>query len=172
MPLSRALDFAVFSGFLSKLLSKLFQKWVLPWSLCFCCCLNEILSVLGSTLCTMKSRIANTLCHSNCCCVMSSACLRYCAWVLNQGSSITWKSTVASCFKHCVLVSTDWRVTSPTSASLNWLCCRCATYSVKKHAAVGMHLSGFNLQHWQLIYQDLPSRMNLTGELDLKPVSS
>lgn len=108
-----------------------FQKWVLPWSLCFCCYLNETLSFLGGTSCTMKCRIANTSCHSNCCCVMSFACLRYCAWVLNQGSSVTWKSAADSCFKHWVLVSTDWRVTAPTSASLSWFCSHCATYSDK-----------------------------------------
>lgn len=148
MPLPRALDFAVFSGFLSKLLSKLFSEVSLAMvSLCFCCCLNELLSFLSVTSCTMKCRIANTSCHSNCCPVMSFACLRCCAWVLNQGSSITWKSAVDPCLKHRVLVSTDWRVTSPTSAGLSWFGSRCATYSVKKNAAVGMHLSGFNLQH-------------------------
>lgn len=116
-------------------------------SLCFCCCLNETWSFSRGTSCTMQCRIANASCHCDCCCVRSFACLRYHALVLNQGPAITWKSAVGSCFKHCVLVSTDWRVTSPTSASLSWFCSHCATHSVKKHAAVGMHLSGFNLQH-------------------------
>lgn len=143
-----------------------FQKWVLPWSLlCFCYCLSETLSFSRCISSTVQCRIANLSCHCSCCCVRSFACLR-----LNQGSAVTWKSTVNSSFKHCVLVSTDWRVTSPTSASLSLFCSHCETYSVKKHAAVRMHLSGFNLQHWQHSYRDFPSVMNLTGELDLNPL--
>lgn len=111
-----------------------FQKWVLLWSLCFWCCLNETLSFSGSTSCTRQCRIVNTSCHCNCCCVRSFACLRYHAQVLNQGSAITWQSAV-DCFKHCVLVSRDWRVTPP--ASLSWFCSHCATYSVKKTCCCG-----------------------------------